>query len=137
MSIADIQEKIDSHYCIFIRQLNVSYEDADSLQVVIDEGGVEAARSPNTKARYKLLFDYIHFSVTSETYAQSDSEEVYTGVHLRRYQKSRYRDSVELMVGVKFESQSVWYGELFHYQLVCGDSIVDVTSVGHPEIKVL
>ena len=127
-------DKLNSHLCLHLAKITTECDDVDQIKVFLDEEKIDSATDKSV-SRYQILFNYLHFSVTSETYHKCLPGEIYSGRNFRMYQKSRYIDAVELMVGIKFGQSHAWHGELFHYQLVCSESILDVTSVGHPQIS--
>ena len=99
------------------RQITLSYD--------VNDGGSFGTRDEIT------FPDYVAYAVLNESFANVDKYEEYTGQFFRTYSKSHFLD----YVGVATFASDDYPGKSTHYEIPCLDHIVEVISVGEPQIR--
>jgi|SRR3712207_1096079 len=145
----ELVEQINRHSHLYLAEIGEPEDNV--LRLVIEEaraggeaeemklGGVvlSGARpviSDETCYAYEVLFgSYVAYSVRNESYTPEDKLGEYTGRLFRVYSKSHFFDYVRAATFASDEHP----GKLNHYEIVCENHIVDVVTVGEPEISIV
>ncbi|WP_155592218.1 hypothetical protein [Lysinibacillus cavernae] len=79
-----------------------------------------------------IEFDsYVSYSVSDESFHFVNQEDEFTGHAVRLFTKSSYLDFIS---NGTIAQEIYSYKELFHYQIVCLDHIIDIVSFDKPSI---
>ena len=82
---------------------------------------------------YRIEFpNYVAYAIRDESFARNDTSEDYLGTLARLYRQSKFLDYVD--------STSTWLrmnDRLQHYSLLCLEHVVEVVSMGTPNLTVL
>jgi hypothetical protein len=108
-------------------------EDARDVQIGhVVLPGVRDISCPEGSAVYEVVFSsYVAYSVRNESFMSSDPEERYEGQRCRVYAQAKLFD----YVAAATTATSEYPGEYVHYELVCENHIIDVATVGKPEVR--
>jgi hypothetical protein len=132
--LTEIGEPEDNVLRLVIEQATTSDEESDLKIGNTLITGLRDIVSDERCFSYEIIFEsYIAYSVLNESFAQVDKLEVFTGNLFRIYSKSHFLDYVKVAT---FASED-YPGIFSHYEIVALNHIVEIASVGSPQINVL
>lgn len=82
---------------------------------------------------YRIEFpNYVAYAIRDESFARNDTSEDYLGTLARLYRQSKFLDYVDsTSTGLRANDR------LQHYSLLCLEHVVEVVSIGTPNLTVL
>ena len=82
---------------------------------------------------YRIEFpNYVAYAIRDESFARNDTSEDYLGTLARLYRQSKFLDYVDsTSTGLRTNDR------LQHYSLLCLEHVVEVASMGTPNLTVL
>ena len=81
--------------------------------------------------RFKIIFDnYISYSVINESYSDFDEKDVSEGRLVRKFSTSPFINYIKETT----HAYQLYKDTLVHYQFVCLRHLIDVITLGEPEI---
>ena len=132
--LTEIGEPEDNVLRLVIEEARASGEPEEMKIGDVTLSGARPITSDDSCHAYEVVFgSYVAYSVRNESYTPEDKSEEFTGKLFRVYSKSRFRDYLSVATFATDE----YPGKLNHYEIVCENHIVDVASVGEPEISIL
>ena len=129
-----LTEPQDNALLVVVDEARISHETHD-LQM---DGRLISAMNPievdKNSQRFSLSWsEYIMYSVTNESYAASNDEEIFEGKLFRKYSKSFF---LEYAKKGTFASDE-YPGVMHHWEVACLNHIVNVISHVEPVISVV
>src|SRR5829696_9636163 len=132
--LTEIGEPEDNVLRLVIEEARASGEPEEMKIGDVVLSGARPIVSDDTCYAYEVVFGgYVAYSVRNESYTPEDKSEEYTGRLFRVYSKSHFLDYVWVATFASDE----YPGKLNHYEVVCENHMVDVVSIGEPEIIVV
>ncbi|MBV9925099.1 MAG: hypothetical protein JOZ96_08805 [Acidobacteria bacterium] len=132
--LAEIGEPEDNVLRLVIEEARASSEPEEMKIGDVVLAGARPIISDDTCYAYEVLFgSYVAYSVRNESYTPEDKSEEYVGRLFRVYSKSHFLDYVRTATFASDE----YPGKLNHYEIVCENHILDVVSVGEPDITIV
>jgi hypothetical protein len=146
MTNINAAQEIDS--CTYLSLADIGEPEENSLRLVVDEAlalereetleinGVSLTGRPievtDESRRFEVLWDtYITYAVHNESYCHWDDTEEWVGERLRVYSKSKFLE----FIAVATFATDEYPGPFKHYQLICGNHVIDVVSEQAPVVK--
>lgn len=140
-------EELDS--CSFLSLADIHEPEENSLRLVVEEGlvldreesleingvvltGIRPIEVTDESRRFEVIWDtYVSYAVRNESYCRWDDSEEWHGECLRVYSKSKF---LEFVAAGTFADEH-YPGPFKHYEIVCGNHIVDVASESEPVVR--
>ena len=132
--LTEIGEPEDNVLRLVIEEARPSGEPQELKIGDVTLSGARPIVSDDTCFAYEVVFgSYVAYSVRNESYTLEDKSEEFTGHLFRAYSKSHFLDYIR----VATIASDDYPGKLNHYEIVCGNHIVDVVSIGEPVICIV
>ena len=143
----NLTEQINSHQYLYLDKL-VETNDLE-LEIWIDEARIEGGETdiPETASsygaivanenckKYKIKIEgYINYSVTNESFAQENENEIFVGSLFRTYTKSKYLDYVSEALNAGY-AEDVYEKKYIHCEIVCLNHVIDIMCFADFEIE--
>ncbi len=132
LSLADIGEQEENALRLIVEEALV-LDQEESLEINgVVLTGVRPIEVTENSRRFEVVWDtYVSYAVRNESYCHWDESEEWEGERLRTYSKSKFLD----FVSAGTFADEHYPGPFKHYEVLCGNHIVDVASESDPIVR--